>query len=59
MKKETGWPMETILMYIIGITALFFIATGAYLHFLRRRAENVAPAMLLNPAGKRKRRKKR
>ncbi len=51
--------METTLIYIIGIAALFFIATGAYLHFLRRRAENVAPALLLNPAGKRKRRKKR
>ena len=51
--------MELFAMFIIAGSALFFIIVGAYLHILRKRAEKIVPAPFLNPAGKRKPKKKR
>jgi uncharacterized iron-regulated membrane protein len=50
--------METYLIYTVGAASLVFIATGVYLHMLRKRSESVFPAPFLNPPRKRKPSKK-
>jgi uncharacterized iron-regulated membrane protein len=51
--------METLTVFVAGISALVFIFAGVYLHILRKRAERIVPAPFLNPSGKRKPRKRR
>jgi hypothetical protein len=51
--------MELLTMCVVAISALLFIGVGAYLHMLRKRAERIIPAPFLNPAGKRKPKKKK
>jgi hypothetical protein len=49
--------METLTVYLMGLTAAAFIAAGAYLHYVRKRSEKSVPAPFLNPSTKRKPRK--
>ncbi len=46
--------MEPFAIFFIGVAALAFLAAGAYLHFLRMKAQAAMPAPLVYPHGKRR-----
>jgi len=51
--------METYTLVVMGIATLCFAAAGVYLRMLRKRSENAAPELFLNPYTKHKPKKKK